>query len=611
MEHFIDSLCARNQNFLNFTDMRDLNDLPEFDDDFDAFDDEDDFPMDDAGNYNPDEDDCGDEGENEMTILSALDYIQNKAHRSELKKSFWEKCERQFKFLCDRLGQNKNQVLITAILSETGANMSWRRIGNFLGVSRLKAMTFTDDVEDMKRRRLVVPGASFENGGRYDGIRLAPRTILAFRRNERFVPENLGNLTEQAFVDRLVRYVNNEGQDHDILKEDNHRWMMMLVDENLHLPLCEKVREIEDETSRILLLLAVVDYALYVNTPNHGLSLGELNKWFDGGWEFDSLADSLRDGKHELFSCSLIEHKCDDGLVDTECIVLTSQAVDELVGNYSPHKKKRDRSADRDLVAAKDIVEKQMYYNDKEQCQIGRLRSLLSEEGLAQVHERLASVGMRKGIACLFYGAPGTGKTETVLQIARETGRDIMQVNIAGLRDKFVGESEKNIKGIFDRYKALCQGRALTPILFFNEADALINTRLERTQSSVEKMDNAIQNILLQEMENLEGIMIATTNLTGTLDKAFDRRFLFKVEFDKPGTEVKQSIWHSMLPGLDEDACSSLAREFDFSGGQIENIARKSNIEHVLSGKEITLEYVRTFCREEYINRSSRPRMGF
>ena len=190
-----------------------------------------------------------------------------------------------------------------------------------------------------------------------------------------------------------------------------------------------------------------------------------------------------------------------------------------------------------------------MFYNPFEEDQIAQLTSLLSPENLSGIQHRLEEEGMRKGVACLFYGAPGTGKTETVLQIARRTGRNIMQIDIAGLRDKYVGESEKNIKSIFTRYKRLCKNSDILPILFFNEADGILTKRTSLTSSnpSIEKMENAIQNIILQEMENLEGILIATTNLTCNLDTAFERRFLFKIEFKKPETEVKAKIWKSML----------------------------------------------------------------
>lgn len=125
-----------------------------------------------------------------------------------------------------------------------------------------------------------------------------------------------------------------------------------------------------------------------------------------------------------------------------------------------------------------------------------------------------------------FYGTPGTGKTETVLQIARKTGRDLIQVNVSEVKSMWVGESEKNIKGIFDDYKQKVKQSVKAPILLFNEADAIIGKRQVGAERAVEKMENSIQNIILQEIEQLDGILIATTNLAENMDKAFERRFL-------------------------------------------------------------------------------------
>jgi SpoVK/Ycf46/Vps4 family AAA+-type ATPase len=260
-----------------------------------------------------------------------------------------------------------------------------------------------------------------------------------------------------------------------------------------------------------------------------------------------------------------------------------------------------------------DIKEKTMFYNKAEQQQIERLTNLLSQENLTSSQQRLEKQGLRKGFACLFYGAPGTGKTETVLQIARRTGRDIMQVDIADLRDKYVGESEKNIKEVFERYRAACKVNEVTTILFFNEADAIFSKRTARVQNSVDRMDNAMQNIILQEMENLEGILIATTNLTSNFDKAFERRFLFKVEFHIPDVSVKQQLWSCMLQGISEEEARHLAVNYNFSGGQIENIARQRAIDFVLSGKESSLKDIEEYCKAEIMekNNNTRPVVGF
>ena len=129
--------------------------------------------------------------------------------------------------------------------------------------------------------------------------------------------------------------------------------------------------------------------------------------------------------------------------------------------------------------------------------------------------------------------------------------------------------------------------------------------------SSVAQTENAIQNIILQELENLNGILIATTNLTENMDNAFERRFLYKIEFKKPDLVVRQSIWRSMIPALNDDDAKEIASRFDFSGGQIENIARKRTVELILSRVEPSLEKLITFCKEELLTKDTAKKIGF
>jgi SpoVK/Ycf46/Vps4 family AAA+-type ATPase len=228
------------------------------------------------------------------------------------------------------------------------------------------------------------------------------------------------------------------------------------------------------------------------------------------------------------------------------------------------------------------------------------------------VRKRLVEKGMRTGFACLFHGAPGTGKTETVYQIARATGRDIMMVDISETKSMWFGESEKKIKEVFDRYKEFVKQSEIAPILLFNEADAVINKRqeLDGSSRSVDKTTNAIQNIILQEVESLDGIMIATTNFTQTLDKAFERRFLYKIECEKPNIEAKKSIWQSIIPTLTAADAATLATRYDFSGGQIENIARKCTVDSIISGSEPDLEKLEFYCKNELLTKNRQP-IGF
>ena len=252
-----------------------------------------------------------------------------------------------------------------------------------------------------------------------------------------------------------------------------------------------------------------------------------------------------------------------------------------------------------------------MIYNASVAEQIHGLASILEESRFNDVQSRLEKAGMRKGFCCLFYGAPGTGKTETVYQLARQTGRDIMRVDVDKIKSCWVGESEKNIKALFDRYRQICRTSAITPILLFNEADAVFGIRMEGAARAVDKMENSIQNIILQEMESLEGIMIATTNLTSNFDKAFERRFLYKVRYEKPTVEARAKIWKAMLPALTDTDALTLASESDLSGGEIENIVRKHSVESILSGNDsIDMAALRSLCQAERIT-TSRSRVGF
>lgn len=150
------------------------------------------------------------------------------------------------------------------------------------------------------------------------------------------------------------------------------------------------------------------------------------------------------------------------------------------------------------------------------------------------------------------------------------------------------------------------------PILLFNEADTIFGIRMSGAERAVDKMENSLQNIILQEMENLQGIMIATTNLTENFDPAFERRFIYKVKFNKPDPEARSLIWESMVEGLSPSSANAFARYFDFSGGQIENISRKSMVDYILSGNEPTLKDLRKLCDAETLSSDSRKtKIGF
>lgn len=549
------------------------------------------------------------------TLISALDSTLERAKGSKLNEAFWERCKSPINYLTSQLGLTRMQVVLLGILIEAGELLTWRKLGRYLNCSRLAVMTYSDEIEDLLAKRWIFRRWMHESGERQEGFALVPGVVFALRHNIPFVPEKMEDLTEQEFVDKLECRLDKTLHDMFLEFEDDERWMLNLCKANLHLPLCHEVLELDDIHEQSLLLLIVFDYAQFADSEDEGLTYETINDTYPEEFECNGLRRNLRNGTHTLIQRGLIEHKCDEGIADAERYMLTRKTKEELLAAYKPSRSKVHTPAkgNRQLKPFASIREKDLFFNPAEQEQVDRLASLLSQENLPAIQQRLEEQGMRKGFACLFYGGPGTGKTETVLQIARKTGRDIMQIDIAGMRDKWVGESEKNIKGVFARYKEVCRNADIMPILFFNEADGIFGKRTQNIERSVEKMDNAMQNIILQEIEDLEGILIATTNLTQNLDPAFERRFLFKVEFHKPAAEVKAKIWCSMLKNIREDEALALATKFDFSGGQIENIARKGAIDYILSGKEADLETIEGYCRNELLEDKNvcKPVVGF
>ena len=146
----------------------------------------------------------------------------------------------------------------------------------------------------------------------------------------------------------------------------------------------------------------------------------------------------------------------------------------------------------------------------------------------------------------------------------------------------------------------------------FNEADAIIGKRKSAGSSSVSDTENAIQNILLEELENFDGILFATSNLVANLDSAFERRFLFKVKFENPSTVNAAKIWRNKLPFLSAKEAFQLASQFSYSGGEMENIARKSLMDEIVLGTKPNFERILSFCEnEKWSSKSGGVRIGY
>lgn len=287
---------------------------------------------------------------------------------------------------------------------------------------------------------------------------------------------------------------------------------------------------------------------------------------------------------------------------------LTDDGLELFLGEDADKFKKKDKT--NDLLSVDKIKAKNLYYSDELDKEISFLRDSIQPDAFALLQDRLEEQALPKGVAAIFYGSPGTGKTETVYQLAKATGRDVMQVDISEMKTCWYGESQKLVKGVFTKYERLCKKAKNLPILLFNEADAIFGKRLENKGSSVDQTENAIQNIILEQMEKQKGIIIATTNLEGSLDPAFERRFLFKVKFERPSLEAKIHIWMDKLNGLSGDAAKVLAESYNLSGGEIDNVVRKVTMNRVLTGAGYSLDYLKELCGQEKFSKQHKV-VGF
>lgn len=539
----------------------------------------------------------------ELTIIDAIEQVALLAEDSAFCPAFFRAAKRPLEYLAERLSLSKEQATLFSLFVNFSNDSRIRlyTITEFVGCTQIEILRRSADLEELRRRRFIKRTAHGEAFG------ISPAALKMVRENRPMELHSISNLNIHQFFELLKVYI-SEREDEYCEYDELNQNIVELLNANSSLPFVEKLKSYDlDDEARMFLLQGC---NMLVNKDDSVITVSDISFLFDYDYTTKSLFSKLNGGDHPLITLGLVQNAGSD-ITRPDFYELGRVAVEELLAELCIAVKRTEVTHNK--IAHTTIEAKSLYYNPSEEEQISQLQSLLQPDRFEKVCDRLSSKGMRRGFATLFYGTPGTGKTETARQLARLTGRDIIQVDMSELRDKYVGESEKRVKALFDNYRKMVKEERVAPILLFNEADAIISKRSNSVSSSVDKMENALQNIILQEIEDLEGILIATTNLTSNMDRAFERRFLYKVQFNAPSIEAKCAIWHSMLPNLTIDEVRSLATTYDFSGGQIENIARKYTVAQILTDSDtLPFERVQAMCHEESLDKGPlRKAIGF
>ena len=539
----------------------------------------------------------------EMTLLQAIERVAELSKDSKMSQVFMKKAKTEIQLLADSYGITERQAVLFCVCMEKGPRrVDYDDLASHLELNKIGVLSFASDIDALVRRRLL----KFRDVKDEDDFDIPTVVIRSLKHNEVYeLPKRTG--LDCAGLFELLKLWFDDLNDDAISPLELREELQLLFDENPQVGFVKKMKDLHlDSTDQLLLTLFC---HLLVNEDDDDIRFNQIDDVFDSQRDFNNAKGELRSGEHYLQRRKLIEHRCEDGIADVKRYKLTEEAKRSLLAEM-----KLNATAEKiaDVVEHETLTQKQLFFPKDIQRQVDELGSFLQLENYQRIQERMKERGFRNGFACLFYGSPGTGKTETVYQLARQTGRNIMVVDVPQIKSKWVGESEKNIKALFDRYREQVKHSKLTPILLFNEADAIIGKRKSGAENAVDKMENSLQNIILQEMEQLDGIMIATTNLQQNMDKAFERRFLYKIKFEKPTIEARIHIWHSMIPELSDLEVQTLASKYDFSGGQIENIARHYAIDTILhSTTDDVLPILIRHCDNEQLDEKSSRKIGF
>ena len=541
-----------------------------------------------------------------MTAIELVEKIVKLAEDSQLTQAFFNKVTPYLQHLASKQGISEMQALFLSLFVErsvSNRDTDISDIARILDCRTISLLKYRPMLDELVKYHFLRMENSFCDKINYA---VPGKVIEALANDNKYVRESYQCKTTKEFLSKFYEFTHAYYRDrltYDLMCDE----IKLLFEENEELKYAQDIRKLSLEFEDEMILTHFCRHLVIHN--DDVLEADNLVFLLNDEHDKRTLVEDLQKGIHTLQKRKLIEYSFEDGFEDKDHYCLTNIAKKKLLKDFKLKTKKKTVS---DIISSKDIVEKSLFYDGTTISQVKELEGLLNEENFKNIKSRMKAQKMRCGFACVFYGSPGTGKTETVLQLARKTGRDIMQVNISEVKSCWVGESEKNIKAIFDRYRTQAQNAKITPILLFNEADAVIGKRREGAENAVDKMENSIQNIILQEMETLDGIMIATTNLEQNMDKAFERRFLYKIKFNKPSLEARSSIWKTMIPVLSEDESTKLASKYDFSGGQIENIARHYAINTVLHGDdENRLSSLYTYCDGEKFEKKEQHKIGF
>ncbi len=546
-------------------------------------------------------------------IIHDIESIAHKAKKSKGNLNSIDKSNKNLQSITNFLNCEPVQGILFSVVFVISFNEEYvgiDEVSDFMDCENLKLAVYLKVFEDLEKKKLL----------RRDGRRNGLNRNKSIQSINYYLPKSVVDAildnNKNAFKTKLkfdtfelLDYIHDLAEERDaeeITFEEMCNEIEIVLYQNKSLDFVKRITKFELPDKELSLLLFVCSET--VNGDEEVDLTNACDKIFETASERFQIRRELIQGKSELIKKKLL--KLQPGMFrnDKE-ILLTEYALENIFG-----KENQIILADKqknDLIRPENIHEEKLFFNDVIEEKLDFLKSVFDSGSFIKLKKRLQQKGLSPGLSMLFYGSPGTGKTACAYQLARNSGRMIMPVDISKTKSMWYGESEKLIKGIFDDYRKAIKSTDQEPVLLFNECDGILSKRRELKQSSVAQTENAIQNILLEELEKFEGILIATTNLTQNLDFAFERRFLYKIQFEKPDLDVRKKILQHFFPFITEEQAEEIASCFDLTGGNISNISKKLVMEEIIKSEKANFKKLYDLCRDEIWNKKEAKCVGY
>ncbi len=551
-----------------------------------------------------------------LKVLGSIGKIYEKSKKCKLEDSFFSNLDMELIFLSSYFRKTKSQSLFIALVFNMNHKdtVDLNDLIRYLDCTPTKILEYSDDFKHLcisgifqKRKSRFKVKTSWAN----DQYSINKKITEAIINNQPMPNIQNGKISN---IFELLEELNNLGEQcyaGEISTQELFSKTREFIKQNIHFPLVRNINHFEFEIEDAYLFLFTIWKTI---DGNKAIDIGRACETvFDyTATRFNYLQNFLL-GENILIKDKYIEivepqyfNSSEMKLSSNSINLLKESGISLFNHNHQDNKKnKRDNILSPDQIPFKELI-----FCESEMQQIYLLKELLEDKNFRATQSRLTHKNLPEGVTILLHGLPGAGKTEIAKQLAKESNRELMKVEISQAKSKWYGESQKLVKQIFTDYILYAKECDRTPILLINEADALLSKRKSIQDSNTAQTENSLQNILLEEIENFSGILVATTNLVDNLDPAFERRFLIKVKFIKPGVSVRARIWKSKFPSLAIEDCEAIAERFNFSGGQIENILRKQEINEIIYDQQATLDNLLSFCKEETLT-NQKVKIGF